>query len=130
VTVDDAADARSDRQRVLDGDLQRLVNGLWEAGAEAVAVNDQRLTQLSAIRTAGEAIHVNFKPLRRPYVIAAIGNPDQMPARFIETRGGAWWLNLRSLYQVRFDMSSREEITLPAVRLDDLRLARLPEAAQ
>jgi uncharacterized protein YlxW (UPF0749 family) len=128
VTVDDAIDARSNRQRVLDGDLQRLVNGLWLAGAEAIAINGQRLTQLSAIRTAGEAIHVNFKPLRPPYVVAAIGNPDQMPARFIETRGGAWWLNLRAVYEVRFDMSSREEILLPTVDIGDLRLARTPEA--
>jgi uncharacterized protein YlxW (UPF0749 family) len=124
VTVDDAPDARSDRQQVLDGDLQRLVNGLWEAGAEAISINNQRLTQLSAIRTAGEAITVNFKPLRRPYVVSVIGNPDQMPARFVETRGGAWWLNLRSVYDVVFEMNSREELTLPAVRIDDLRLAR------
>ena len=129
VTVDDAPGARSDRQRVLDGDLQRLVNGLWQAGAEAISVNGQRLTQLSAIRTAGEAIHVNFKPLRRPYTVEAIGNPDQLPARFIETRGGAWWLNLRSVYNVRFEMNSREELTLPAVPLDDLRLARVWENA-
>jgi uncharacterized protein YlxW (UPF0749 family) len=125
VTVDDAPDAASDRQRVLDGDLQRLVNGLWQAGAEAISINDQRLTQLSAIRTAGEAITVNFKPLRPPYEVSVIGDPDQLPARFIETRGGAWWLNLRSVYDVRFEMNSREELTLPAVQLDRLRHARV-----
>lgn len=130
VTVDDATDARSDRERVLDSDLQRLVNGLWQAGAEAISINGQRLTQLSAIRTAGEAITVNFKPLRPPYVVAAIGDPDQLPARFIETRGGSWWLNLRSVYDVRFEMNSREELTLPALRIDDLRLARVPEEAE
>lgn len=129
VTVDDAAQARNDRQRVLDGDLQRLANGLWQAGAEAIAINGQRLTQLSAIRTAGEAITVNFKPLRPPYVVAVIGNPDQLPARFVETNGGAWWLNLRSVYDVRFEMNSREELTLPAVQLDDLRLARVAGGA-
>jgi uncharacterized protein YlxW (UPF0749 family) len=129
VTVDDAPDASTDRERVLDGDLQRLVNGLWLAGAEAIAINGQRLTQLTAVRTAGEAITVNFKPLRPPYVVEVIGNPDQMPARFVETRGGAWWLNLRSVYNVRFDMNSKEELILPAVRLDRLRVARVPETA-
>ena len=130
VTVDDAVDARSDRQRVLDGDLQRLVNGLWLAGAEAIAINGQRLTQLSAIRTAGEAIHVNFRPLRPPYVVSVIGDPDQLPARFIETAGGAWWLNLRAVYEVRFDMSSREQIDLPPARIGDLRAARAAEVRQ
>ena len=115
---------------MLDGDLQRLVNGLWLAGAEAIAINGQRLTQLSAIRTAGEAITVNFKPLRPPYVVEAIGNPDQLPARFIETDGGAWWLNLRSVYGVKFDMHSREELTLPALRIDDLRRARVREDSE
>jgi uncharacterized protein YlxW (UPF0749 family) len=129
VTVDDAPDATSDRDRVLDTDLQRLVNGLWQAGAEAISINGQRLTQLTAVRTAGEAIHVNFKPLRRPYVVSAIGNPDQLPARFVESRGGAWWLNLRSVYNVRFEMNSRQELTLPAVRINDLRVARATESA-
>ncbi len=128
VTVDDAPDATSDRERVLDGDLQRLVNGLWEAGAEAISINDQRLTQLSAIRTAGDAIHVNFKPLRPPYTVSVIGNPDQLPARFVETSGGAWWLNLRSVYNVRFEMSSKEDLTLPGTGIEDLRVARVPGA--
>ncbi len=129
VTVDDAPDPQSDRQRVLDGDLQRLVNGLWEAGAEAIAINDQRLTQLSAIRTAGDAIHVNFKPLRPPYVVSVIGDPDQLPARFVDTEGGAWWLNLRSVYEVRFEMSSRDELTLPGAGIEDLRSVRVQDGA-
>ena len=124
VTVDDAPDATSDRERVLDGDLQRLVNGLWEAGAEAISINGQRLTQLSAIRTAGDAIHVNFKPLRPPYEVSVIGDPDQLPARFVETAGGSWWLNLRSVYEVRFEMSSKEDLVLPGTGVDDLRVAR------
>ena len=39
VVVDDAPDATSDRATVHDTDLQQLVNGLWESGAEAVAIN-------------------------------------------------------------------------------------------
>ena len=48
---------------MLDRDLQVIVNGLWAAGAEAIAVNGQRLTACSAIRSAGEAILVDFRPL-------------------------------------------------------------------
>ena len=39
--------------RVLDVDLQGVVNGLWASGAEAIAVNGQRLTGLTTIRAAG-----------------------------------------------------------------------------
>jgi uncharacterized protein YlxW (UPF0749 family) len=124
ITVDDRPDARTKRQVVLDEDLQRLVNGLWVAGAEAVAINGERLTALSAIRGAGEAITVNFRSLRRPYVIEAVGDPDDLPARFIESAGGTWWLNLESVYQLRFDMSSEDSVTLPAAPPPSLRHVR------
>ncbi|NEE52029.1 DUF881 domain-containing protein, partial [Streptomyces sp. SID8455] len=45
----------ADTGRVRDRDMQRVVNGLWESGAEAIAINGQRLTALSAIRAAGDA---------------------------------------------------------------------------
>lgn len=40
----------SDTGRVRDRDMQRVVNGLWASGAEAISINGQRLTALSAIR--------------------------------------------------------------------------------
>src|SRR5690349_22012860 len=60
---DPRADTGTGAGTVLDADLQIVVNGLWEAGAEAVAINGQRLTGLSAIRSAGQAILVDFRPL-------------------------------------------------------------------
>lgn len=74
VTIDDAPDAEAGSlNRVLDRDLQDIVNALWQMGASGVAVNDQRLTATSAIRGAGEAILVNYQPLTRPYVVSAVG---------------------------------------------------------
>ena len=66
----------TDVERVLDSDIQRAVNGLWSAGAEAIAVNDQRLTAQSAIRSAAGAILVNYRPLKPPYRVEAIGPPN------------------------------------------------------
>ncbi len=43
----------SDTGRVRDRDMQRVVNGLWASGAEAISINGQRLTALSAIRGRG-----------------------------------------------------------------------------
>jgi len=125
--VDDAPDALSAQQQVLDKDLQQLVNALWESGAEAIAINGQRLTTLSAIRHAGSAITVNFRSLSRPYVVSAIGNPDAMPARFIETQDGSAWLDLEATYGLQFDMTSEESLTLPAANRLDLRHATTPE---
>ena len=48
-------------------DLQILVNGLWESGAEAISVNGHRLSTLTAIRGAGERDHGRL-PLADPPV--------------------------------------------------------------
>jgi uncharacterized protein YlxW (UPF0749 family) len=62
--------------RVYDSDLQLLVNALWASGAESIAINKSRLTTTSAIRSAGDAILVNYRPLLPPFVISAIGDQE------------------------------------------------------
>lgn len=74
VTVDDAPDAEAGSlNRVLDRDLQDIVNALWQMQAQGIAVNDIRLTATTAIRGAGDAILVDYRPLTRPYVVTAVG---------------------------------------------------------
>ena len=58
-----------------DLDLQNIINELRAAGAEAFAVNEQRIVSTTAIRCVGPAIQVNGVPLTPPYVIRAIGDP-------------------------------------------------------
>ncbi len=112
VVIDDAANGKP-AGAVVDTDLQLLVNGLWEAGAEAVAINGQRLTALSAIRTAGQAITVNYRSLTPPYTVSALGDPAVLPARLLETDAGQAFADLRNNFGVRFDVDTREELTLP-----------------
>jgi uncharacterized protein YlxW (UPF0749 family) len=57
-----------------DLDIQRVVNELRASGAEAFAVNDQRVVTTTAIRCVGAAIQVNGVPLTPPYIIRAIGD--------------------------------------------------------
>jgi uncharacterized protein YlxW (UPF0749 family) len=114
VVADDAPGADSARNQVLDSDLQKLVNGLWEAGAEAISLNGQRLTNLSTIRLAGKAITVNAHSLRRPYVINAIGNKDTLPARFAETSSGQAWLDLEREVGLRLKITPVSSLRLPA----------------
>jgi uncharacterized protein YlxW (UPF0749 family) len=127
VVVDDAPGATSDKETVLDQDLQQLVNGLWLVGAEAISINGHRLTNLSAIREAGSAITVNFRSLSRPYTVSAIGNRNQMAARLLDTEGGRTFLTLRASFGLRFDVSSEESMTLAAGPAPVLRFAHQPE---
>ena len=113
VTVDDAPGSDTDTgDRVLDVDLQILVNGLWRAGAEAISVNGHRLSGLTAIRGAGEAITVDYRSLTRPYRVAAIGDPRTLPASFAETSAGAWWIDLSRNRGMSFTVSGAQKLTL------------------
>lgn len=117
VVADNAPGADSARNEVLDSDLQKLVNGFWEAGAEAIAINGQRLTNLSTIRLAGGAITVNARSLRRPYIVTAIGNQDTLPARFAETSSGQAWLDLQREVGLRLSITPVSSLRLPGTEV-------------
>ena len=129
VTADNAPGATSARNQVLDSDLQRLVNGLWGAGAEAIAINGQRLTNLSTIRLAGGAITVNSRSLRRPYVVSVIGDPDTLPARFAETSSGQAWLDLEREVGLRLTITTEDNVRLPAAEVSLRYANQEPEGA-
>jgi len=113
---DSGADPRTgspDTQgRVLGRDLQVVVNGLWQSGAEAIAVNNQRLTARSAIRFAGAAILVDYRPLTRPYLIAAIG-PPTMETRFADSDAGAYLHALVANYGIQSSVAFKGSMSLP-----------------
>lgn len=113
-------------KRVQDVDLQIIVNGLWAAGAEAIAVNEQRLTATTAIRTAGSAILVDLSPLIGPYVVTAIGDSAEMQTRLARTSAGQHLATLQTTYEIGTEMSAQRELTLPAARLAVLRSASVP----
>jgi len=124
IMVDDAKDAASERERVLDIDLQKIVNGLWRAGAEAISINGERLTNLTAIRHAGTAITVNFTSLDRPYRVLAVGNAKTLPSRFADTTGGQTWLDLQRQVGLRFRMRTQKTLRLPPADVPALRFAK------
>lgn len=113
ITVDDGTGAGNNR--VLDVDLQVLVNGLWSAGAEAIQINGQRITSLTAIREAGQAITVNYRSLDGPYQVEAIGDPRTLHPRFLETSAGAWWNALKQNQGMRYEVTNAEELKLGGV---------------
>jgi uncharacterized protein YlxW (UPF0749 family) len=109
--------------RVLDRDLQDAVNGLWSAGAEAIAINGLRLSALTAIRSAGEAILVDYRPLSPPYTLRAIGNPGSLEAGFADSPAGRRLSTYTSLYGLQVVVRRSDKQTLPAAGTPSLRLA-------
>jgi uncharacterized protein YlxW (UPF0749 family) len=127
LTIDDAAaladpknpdvDQRTatgpDQGKVIARDLQIIVNGLWQAGAEAISVNGHRLTARAAIRFAGAAILVDYRPLVRPYAITAIGDPVRLGVEFAGNDGGSYLQSLKVNYKIRADILEREAVVVP-----------------
>jgi len=54
-------------------DLRTVVDALWQAGAEAIAVNGERVTAVTAISDIGGTVLVNYAYLSPPYQVTAIG---------------------------------------------------------
>lgn len=128
ITLDDSREAQagepdSDLGRVQDLDLQVLTNALWAAGAEAVAINGHRLSTVSAIRSAGPAILVDLAPLARPYVVEAVGDPDEMQARLTRSSAGAHLVTLRETFGISVTIAESADLVLPGTSARTLRHA-------
>lgn len=104
----------SDTGRIRDRDMQRVVNGLWGSGAEAVSINGQRLTALSAIRAAGDAILVDNRPLVPPYTVLAVGDGKRLGNRFQNSVDGLYLHALQENYGIRTAISVEDDLRLPA----------------
>lgn len=104
----------SDTGRLRDRDMQRVVNGLWASGAEAVSINGQRLTALSAIRAAGDAILVDNRPLVPPYTVLAVGDGQRLGTRFQNSADGLYLHALVENYGIRATISPEGDVRLPA----------------
>ncbi|MFD4238179.1 DUF881 domain-containing protein [Streptomyces sp. McG3] len=118
----------ADTGRVRDRDMQRVVNGLWESGAEAIAINGQRLTALSAIRAAGDAILVDNRPLVPPYTVLAVGDGKKLATAFQDSADGQYLQALKESFDIRTSISDQAKVRLPAAPSLIVRTAE-PKAA-
>ena len=99
---------------VHEHDLRDIVNVLWMAGSEAIAINDERLVSQSSIYCVGSTVMVNDTRLSPPYLIRAIGNP-RVQADYV--RNPSYLKSLKEkqrLYGLRLDVKPVAELTLPA----------------
>lgn len=98
--------------RVFDSDLITVLNGLWTAGAEAVAIGNQRISPRSAISQSGEAILVNYRPILPPYNIYAIGS-DELLNSFSQTADFKEISEVARIYKIGFNVSKVDRLDLP-----------------
>ncbi|MET0526666.1 MAG: DUF881 domain-containing protein [Nocardioides sp.] len=105
-------------------DLALLVNGLWEAGAEAISINGRRLTARSALFNSGAAINLTGSPpLSPPYVVSAIGDDKTLQADLLDTSTGLAFSNTADALGFPVKMQRVDELSLPAAAMRDPRHA-------
>jgi uncharacterized protein YlxW (UPF0749 family) len=109
---------------ILDRDLQQVVNALFAAGAEAIAIGNIRIGPGTAIRQAGGAIFVDNQPVLPPYVIAAVGPARQLQSKFIASEAFVRMSAVSQLYGAGFVVKEAAELTLPAAALREPVLAQ------
>jgi uncharacterized protein YlxW (UPF0749 family) len=96
-----------------DQDIQAVINELRAAGAEAIAVNDQRIVATTAVRCVGPTVLVNTVPTNgSPVKVQAIGDPDTLVTALTMSGGVADQYKITD--PSMFAMEKAKNLTLPA----------------
>jgi len=96
--------------------LRQIVNALWNGGAEAISINNQRLTTHTEIFCAGSYIQINGTRQMPPYRIKAIGNPANLQSAL-----DFYFWNQLGYYQEKYGITRElevpeEPIVIPAAK--------------
>lgn len=94
-------------------DIAAVAAELWAAGAEAIAINGERVVSSTGINCVGTTILCNTKRLAPPYVITAIGDSARLH-RYLRRPGGG--LELLTAFDFPVRLSARARVSVPAYR--------------
>ena len=120
VTLDDSSirsgAADSNEYLIHEYDLRDVVNLLWLAGSEAIAVNDERIVATTSIYCVGSTVMVNDTRLSPPYLIRAVGNSITQED-VLRNPGYLKEIKQRAeLYGVQFTVNRIGILTIPAYK--------------
>jgi uncharacterized protein YlxW (UPF0749 family) len=123
ITLDDAPrrpdgslpmGARPDDVVIHQSDVQAVVNALWAAGADGVAVMDQRLIATSAVRCVGNVLLLEGRTYSPPFVVTAVGDPDAFQAQLAASPQVAVFQQAVQDFGLTFAVRDRPTVTVPA----------------
>lgn len=136
VSLTDATDSTSrpewavnDDLVVHQQDLQAVINALWSGGAEAMSLQDQRVISTTAFRCVGNVLLLHDRHYSPPYVVRAIGDPEDLEAALLASPAIQTYLDWVEAVGLGWSVTVEDELTLPAYEGSlELRHARVPEA--
>ncbi|MBR6034416.1 MAG: DUF881 domain-containing protein [Clostridia bacterium] len=111
VTLEDNIETQID-----DYDIYKLINELRLAGAEAISVNEVRITAMSDVKSiAPGLIHIDGNPLHSPYIIKAIGDQTYLVSALNQKTYGYMDYVIKSYDKTGY-ITTRESIVIPATK--------------
>jgi uncharacterized protein YlxW (UPF0749 family) len=123
ITLDDAparpdgslpVDARPDDLVIHQSDVQAVVNAVWAAASDGVAIMDQRLTATSAVRCVGNTLLLQGRTYSPPFVVSAIGDAAAIRAQLAVSPQVAVFQQAVEDFGLTFSVRERPEVTVPA----------------
>jgi uncharacterized protein YlxW (UPF0749 family) len=94
--------------------VQGVVNALWAAGADGVAIMGQRLIATSAVICVGNTLLLQGRKYSPPFVVTAVGSPPQMRQQLDAAYDVRLLEEAVEDYGLTFDVADQREVTLPA----------------
>lgn len=95
-------------------DVQGVVNALWAAGADGVAIMGQRLISTSAVICVGPTLLLHGRTYSPPYVVTAVGDAEEMREQLAASPEVQVFQEATDDYGLTFDLQDRDQLTLPA----------------
>ncbi|RVW02570.1 DUF881 domain-containing protein [Rhodococcus spongiicola] len=108
------AGASPDDLVVHQRDVQSVLNALWTGGAEAIAMQDQRLVNTSAPRCIGNTLLLHGRTYSPPYVVTAIGDPARLGATLANEPGIKTFKQYAVRYGLGYTQQESDRLTVPA----------------
>jgi uncharacterized protein YlxW (UPF0749 family) len=133
VTLDDARTVPStlpdglsvDDYVVHQQDVQAVVDALWQGGAEAMMLMDQRVISTSAVRCVGNTLILQGRVYSPPYRITAMGDPHAMRDALEASPEVQIYRQYVDAVGLGYDVQESKEQTFPAyagsIQLDHVR---------
>lgn len=101
-------------QIVHDGDIISILNELKKVGAQAISINGERVLPMSEQVCAGPTIRINRTKYSAPFIIEAIGNPEDLFEQ-IDKSEVAYWMRK---YNIKIEIEKSAEMIISKYNYD------------
>ena len=109
-------------------DVQAVVDALWAGGAEAMSIQDQRVTATTAVRCVGNVLQLQGHTYSPPYVIKAIGDQRSLSKALSDSPDIRTYLRYVDSVGLGWSVTKETNLLMQAGVAFDLQYARVPTA--